>query len=83
MIADRDIVRAAAQQTLYQLGVGEDADARVAMAAAIADQVLADAGDDMKRAVRTAIAAAFSMSDNAGYGARRQASLSGRYDGAY
>lgn len=83
MIADRDIVRAAAQQTLYQLNAGEDADARAAMAAAIADQVLADARDDMKRAVRTAIAAAFSMADNAGYGARRQASLSGRYDGAY
>ena len=28
-------------------------------------------------------AAAFSMADNAGHGAGRQASLSGRYDGAY
>ena len=83
MSADRDVVQSAAEQTLYQLGVGEDADAGAAMAAAIADEVLADAGDDMKRAIRTAIAAAFSMADNAGYGARRQASLSGRYDGAF
>ena len=86
-MSDQDVLKlvtaAAAQQVLYQLEVGEDSDERRAMADAIADEVVDGRAGDMAAAVRVAIAAAFSLADNAGYGARRQASLSGRYDGAY
>ena len=83
MSSDHEVVAGAAQQVLYQLEAGEDANRRRDMADAIAEEALISHGGDVGRAVRVAIAAAFSMADNAGYDARRQASLSGRYDGAY
>ena len=76
------VVRAAVMQTLWQLRYGKDDGERGTVADEIVKEALA-AKDNVPDAVGVAIAAAFSLSDDAGHGDRRQAGMSGRYDGGF
>ena len=83
MSSKREVIRGAVLQVFWQLRYGEDADGRGRIADAIADNILERRDVGLEGAVRLAIAAAFSSANDGEHGAKRQASMAGRYDGAF